>query len=369
MGAALFEVIDAVCSSRARLNRSRFEVPQRVIGPCDDLPVQGHDNALSFDRPLVIGNRGMGKSFWAAVLSHEGPRRRAAEFYPRARLEGLRVVLGSHEAAGKQIGDIAPSQKEVAQIRQESASAEQIWQAVLLRALEGVGPVPHFSNLHDSIIAVRDNPLKYEDWLRQADAALKADGKRFLLLFDALDRLAREWSVIRDLSRELLRLALDLSGYQAIRAKIFMRSDQYGDPRLFDFQDASKIKIGAVWLEWKRADLYGLLFTLVWNNLGARDEFKGILAGVMGRKTFGEELPELLREDEQLQAKVFSAFAGPFMGTDRRRGRTYSWLHQHLADAFEQTSPRSFLLAVSRAASSRQMPNRTAIDYNGIKEG
>lgn len=67
-------------------------------------PVRGHDSALTFDRPLVVGNRGMGKSFWAAVLSHQEGRKRASELYPRARLDGLQVALGFHEAAGKRSG-------------------------------------------------------------------------------------------------------------------------------------------------------------------------------------------------------------------------------------------------------------------------
>jgi hypothetical protein len=88
-----------------------------------------------------------------------------------------------------------------------------------------------------------------------------------------------------------------------------------------------------------------------------------------GRRSLGQELPDELRDDEAVQSTVFSAIAGPFMGSDRRRGRTYTWLHQHLSDAFEQTSPRSFLLAVSRAATTRQVSQKTAIDYNGIKDG
>jgi hypothetical protein len=332
-------------------------------------PVRGHDSALTFDRPLVVGNRGMGKSFWAAVLSHQEGRKRASELYPRARLDGLQVALGFHEAAGKRSGDLAPSQREVAELLRQKKTAETIWHGVLLRALAGTGPVPQFDNLQASIAVIEHEPLKYEQWLREADNALQGGNKRFLLLFDALDRLSNDWHIIRNLTRELLRLSLDLTGYRAIRAKIFMRSDQYSDGSLFDFQDASKIKIGAVKLEWKRADLYGFLFTQILNNAAAACEFEAIILKAAKLKVFSDDLRQRLREDEILQADIFSQIAGQFMGTDRRRGRTYTWLHQHLADAFEQTSPRSFVLAVNRAATSGQAPAKTAIDYNGIKEG
>jgi hypothetical protein len=332
-------------------------------------PVRGHDNALTFDRPRVVGNRGMGKSFWAAVLSHPDGRKIASELYPRARLDGLQVALGFHEAAGKSAGDVAPSQREIGEMLRSGTTADVIWHGVLLRALAGIGPIPQLRDLTAAIAVVNGEPLKYEQWLREADATLQSRGQRYLLLFDALDRLSRDWPVIRSLSRELLRMALDLSGYRAIRAKIFMRSDQYSDLSLFDFQDASKIKIGAVKLEWKRADLYGFLFKQIWNDEQARTEFRGLIGKHRKSEATGEEMPGQLRDNEEFQADVFSEIAGQFMGTDRRRGRTYSWLHQHLADAFEQTSPRSFILAVSKAASTRQASTKTAIDYNGIKEG
>ena len=239
----------------------------------------------------------------------------------------------------------------------------------MLRALKGIGSTPVFSMLEDAIQYIDEHPLHYERVLRDADAFLVKDNTRFLLLFDALDRMSRDWAIIRSLSREMLRMTLDLSGYKAIRAKIFMRVDQFGDVQLFDFQDASKLKTSAVNLNWARADLYGLLFNQIWNDLGSRESFQGVLKSASGMNTFSDSLPEILRDDEEFQAKIFSAIAGRFMGTDPRRGRTYNWLYQHLADAFEQTSPRSFLVAVTRAANKMPAPNGLAIDYNGIKEG
>lgn len=332
-------------------------------------PVRGHDHALSYDRALIIGNRGMGKSFWAAVLSHDQTRQRAAKLYPRARLNQLQVRLGSHEAAGKAMGDVAPSRKEIALLLRNGIEPETIWQGVVLRALSGIAGVPAYDSLSNAVNSIQRDILGYEQLLRNADSALQARGERFLILFDALDRLATEWSVIRNLTRELLRLALDLNGYRAIRAKVFMRSDQFGDEKLFEFQDSSKLKTGAVRLEWQRADLYGLLYSRIWNNESARGEFGRVVSRAVKLQLDSDEIPEPLREDEIIQAKVFSSIAGEFMGTDRRRGRTYSWLHQHLSDSFEQTSPRSFLIAARRAADHHPPPRVTAIDYNGIKDG
>ena len=35
-----------------------------------------HEVALAFDRPLVVGGRGTGKSYWAAALCHAEARKR-----------------------------------------------------------------------------------------------------------------------------------------------------------------------------------------------------------------------------------------------------------------------------------------------------
>jgi hypothetical protein len=51
--------------------------------------------------------------------------------------------------------------------------------------------------------------------------------------------------------------------------------------------------------------------------------------------------------------------ASKYMGTDHRKGYTYKWLPNHLADGRRQVSPRSFLSALSRA---RQ---RTEEEFSG----
>jgi len=66
---------------------------------------------------------------------------------------------------------------------------------------------------------------------------------------------------------------------------------------------------------------------------------------------------------------VFYVIAGEYMGAGAKRGRTYSWLYDHLADAFGETSPRSFLTALERAANHRPSPVGTAIDHYGIRAG
>ncbi|MEW6282030.1 MAG: hypothetical protein AB1758_25725, partial [Candidatus Eremiobacterota bacterium] len=59
-------------------------------------------------------------------------------------------------------------------------------------------------------------------------------------------------------------------------------------------------------------------------------------------------------------------------GTDARRGVPYTWLPNHLGDALEQVSPRSFLQAVRGAAletEDRYPDSRHALHFEAIKAG
>jgi len=76
----------------------------------------------------------------------------------------------------------------------------------------------------------------------------------------------------------------------------------------------------------------------------------------------------MFRQDEDLQQRLFANLAGQYMGTNHRRGVTYSWLHTHLADAFGETSPRSFLIALRAAARKTRGDAGTPIDHHGLRE-
>ena len=66
---------------------------------------------------------------------------------------------------------------------------------------------------------------------------------------------------------------------------------------------------------------------------------------------------------------AFEHVAGEFMGSNRRRGFTYTWIPKHLADASHHASPRSFVVAIGKAAESAGRNIATPIDYRGIHEG
>src|SRR5271165_5847873 len=56
--------------------------------PTDELFAPAtHENALDFNRPLLVGNRGAGKSVWSGVLADQSTRDAVAALYPHLGLD------------------------------------------------------------------------------------------------------------------------------------------------------------------------------------------------------------------------------------------------------------------------------------------
>lgn len=324
----------------------------------------GHKDALDFERPLVVGNRGTGKSVWSGALANTAIRKSIAKNNSFDAMASADVELGFHQSAAELLG-VAPSPRVLSALLQRNIDPEVIWTAVLLKAVAKYAKLRIKSDFDDLVDWVNTYPGKCETLLIKADQYYTRNNKRFLLVFDALDRLGKSWEAIRPLTRGILALTLSMQGYTSMRAKVFMRTDQFKDSAIFNFPDASKIKAARIELNWYSSDLYGLFFQQLTNDVAAQKVFAKIYKAVTG-KAFR---PYSKLEDAAEQRSAFSLIAGEYMGTDHRRGRTYTWIIDHLADAFHETTPRSFLVTLQRAASSRQLPLNTVIDHHGIREG
>jgi hypothetical protein len=208
---------------------------------------EGHRGVLDIRRQLVVGNRGMGKSFWTHALRNGDLRDRLARVYNLPALATTEVAIGFN--GSEKLTELAPTTDEVAGALESGYDPELIWRAVVFRAAYSIaaGPAP------DLNVALRDlgaSPQLYGKVLTAADEALIAQKKSLLVVFDALDRLGQDWGTIRALTKGLLIRAVGLQSFRAIRAKIFMRVDQFADTELFRFPDSSKITNDRVDLTW-----------------------------------------------------------------------------------------------------------------------
>ena len=331
----------------------------------------GHARALHPDSMLVVGTRGAGKSFWWSALQSDEHRRFVADLMPKSGISpGTRVSLGfgerpsPHDYPGKDV--LAHLLK--------TFDARQVWRTVVIHKLVDPMIFENLKSWADRVKWVVNNPEEVDGLLYDADRELDRQQSFQLILFDALDRTADDWKTMFKLVRGLLQVLLEFRAYARIRPKAFVRPDHIEDAAVADFPDSSKVLTQRVDLRWPRNELYGLLWQYLANEVergalfreGCREGF-----GISWKETQGVwTAPENLRNDEELQRRVFHAITGPWMGGDRRRGFPYTWLPNHLGDAYRQVSPRSFLAALRHAAQDQPREGYPyALFYESIKRG
>lgn len=324
-------------------------------------------NVLDVTRSLVIGNRGVGKTFWSHALSSVEGRKVAADAYDLPQLRNVDAVFGFRGTVSDQL---APSPQVIEAALKSANDPLVIWQSILLRALgpHSVEGIP--SDLVELAKWFSANPEAGDRRIRAADEDRRQSRRPLVVLFDALDTLANDWAQIRSRTEGLLRLAVLAKGLRATHIKIFMRPDQFADAQLFRFPDASKLRAERVELQWGFSDLYSLMVFHLLRMPTSRDALERIarvepnlLPGI------SSEFALASFQTEQVQRPLFVRIAGQWMGSDKRRGSTFSWLIQHLADARGETTPRGFLTALRAAAQHEPAPQETAIDYRGIRFG
>ena len=186
------------------------------------------------------------------------------------------------------------------------------------------------------------------------DAHLSLRNLACVFTFDALDRAANDWATLEVVVGGLLSLALDISRrHRALRLKVFLRPDlELGGAQRFP--DASKLRGYREELQWSKPDLYRLVFKRMMSHPEGGTEAHGYLAAQVGEQAFSD-IPLLgvtptAELDDEAQTRIMTSLVGKYMGSNPRKGHTYTWIPNHLADAMGRVSPRSFLVAFAEAA-------------------
>nr|MBA3891470.1 hypothetical protein [Gemmatimonadaceae bacterium] len=311
-----------------------------------------HAKALRLEAGLVVGARGVGKSFWSAALGSGEIRALLGRSVKE--LATVDAHLGHAEAPAL---DAYPSPDVFARLMPLPGDAYDVWRGVVARWLSGVGSELVPDDSWDATVRwVRNDPEAFGRLLEHANAAKSAVGRQGLIIFDALDRTSSEWQTMDAIVRELLRVLLLLKPFDRLHGKVFLREDQFVDRQVANFPDASKLLATRVELTWYPHDLHGLLWQYLCNARGDA----GVVLREVYRSVVGElpaELPDgawnlqdRVKREADVQRRLFTQLAGAWMGKGPRRGMTYTWSVSHLADARGQTTPRSFLAAIRAAA-------------------
>lgn len=360
---------------RADLIRSTPEDAQAAEN-AGDLPASGlyipasHLKALSPDKPLVVGMRGAGKSYWWLQLQKP---------------ELLPLIYGSKTTSSIQIEckpgfgknpnpNEYPDRKILISLISQYP-AEDIWRAVIGRhipLIDQLIPTEEQSSWAGRVRWTIQHVEQFQRGMYAFDQQLQQEKRQLIVLFDSLDDAADTWEDRKNLLRGLFRVLVDLRTYRAIRGKAFIRPDML-TPDISNFPDASKLLSERVDLSWPRADLYALLWQSLGNNSalfrnGCQQEH-----GQTWLQLDNVWYPPIeLRKDESLQRKVFHGLAGEWMGKDARRGFPYTYFPNHLGDAKAQVSPRSFLVSIHKAAEVTQDKYAFSpypLHYEAIKTG
>lgn len=331
-----------------------------------------HAKALRLECNLVIGARGVGKSFWTAALG--APALRAAVGKSVRELESTEVHIGFGVAPDI---DAFPDKEVFAQLIEKGFEPFEIWKGVVVRWLSKLEPVTiPVDSWEQTIHWVKSNPENLARTIQNTNNALSKKGQHALILFDALDRTSSDWGVMDRIVRDLLKIVLWLKSYPRLHAKVFLREDQ-SDRTITDFPDASKLMATKAELTWAPHDLHGLLWQTLCN-CPDRDgaHLRDLYTSVIGAPPRSENqlwlVADEVKRESIKQRELFIALAGPWMGKDRRRGVPYIWSVSHLADGRGRTSPRSFLAAIRQAAEDslenyRDFPQ--PLHYESIKRG
>lgn len=339
-----------------------------------------HGKALHPNASVVIGIRGVGKSFWCSALQEPQIRTLVSELAPHVGVaQNMRIAVGF---GARSEPDSYPGRDTLDTLLKTGISARLIWRTVIAFHVDSSdGALRGLKTWEERIRWVQSNPETVEHIFAQRDAEFDAEGTWFMILFDALERSAATRQQMNQLIRGLLEVALEFRPYRRLRVKCFLRTDQVDETRVADFPDASKVLSTSVELNWTREDLFGLLWQYLGNANGPDSEqFVEISSEKFGVEwdvaTVGSirinRVSPWNIADENAQRDLFHAIAGSWMGRDPRRGFPYTWIPSHLADASGKVSPRSFLAALREAAEdthSRYPGYEFALHYESIKRG
>lgn len=326
-----------------------------------------HAAALDPATPIVVGPRGAGKSFWSGVLGQKETRLAAAKAYPKLKLDRLFVEFGFTGLVGGLEGVAVDALDKNVPMSSGPEIARAFWWATILKAIDSSDKKK--SSWAD-LMKVGANFEERDALLAKYEKRLRSTENTLLVVYDALDVMATSWPRRRMLTEALLEVVWAMRAYRNIRVKLFIRPDQIDDDALH-FVELPKLRTGAVRLAWSREDLYGLLFS----RLSIELAFKKLLQ--KNKISPGTQSTILTRKwtpayDSSAQAIIMSALAGTYMAdgpNGYKKGKTYDWPVVHLADAFNEVTPRSFLGMMISAAKFGTPPDDRAITPDGIRHG
>ena len=137
----------------------------------------GHRGVLDLRRQLVVGNRGMGKSFWTHALLSQELRSRLAKVYGYGLLTRADVVVGFN--GSDKVSPTAPTIDEVTTFLKRGADPELIWRAVLIRIVSKYLPPGADKPLGNVLSVSKTTQPAIRSSFRRRTMSSRGRGRRF----------------------------------------------------------------------------------------------------------------------------------------------------------------------------------------------
>ena len=162
-----------------------------------------------------------------------------------------------------------------------------------------------------------------------ADKALTANGYTVWVLLDRLDvAFTENHDLEKNALRALFRVYRDFGGFNAIKLKVFLRTDIWNRIVEGGFREASHIT-KVVLLEWTSGAMLNLIIKRLLNNSALVEKIK-------------IDTPAVLKSVDNQRATFYRFFLEQVEQGSKRRN-TFDWIMSRCADATDRTAPREVI--------------------------
>jgi hypothetical protein len=336
-------------------------------------PVAEHSRAFDPDVVLVIGERGSGKSELFRAVVKEGLLPAIIRASPSSRLARMdpgRIHWLAGHPLERDFPDHGGLRRFLAEHTGDSEAAIELWFAYLARVLAARFPPDGLAQLEflklpggdvDRVVeAFRASRSASVLALDELDRRLEAENRWVFVSYDELDILgAYDWSAM---ARSIEGLVSFWANYRRrwsrIRAKIFLRTDLFRRHTQVLGADLIRLAANRAEVFWSDRNLYAMLVKRIAN---ASPELQEYCEASRIRFELDELLGLVPRLDKAEDARtLIERMAGPYMGANIKKGRTFTWLLGHVRDGNGHAMPRALVRLIEEAAVQEQWRPKAA---------
>lgn len=322
------------------------------------------EDIFNYNKFLVIGNKGTGKTYLYQSLKNNDVARKLQERANKTqyRYEFFHLI---DNKSGKYIdtNKFASENISNSELFYERFWILYIWNAIMLESEARLGYKPY-----TAVIPIKDDTrtktrfmdilnddqkfTKIEDDLYRLDSYLSGTNIQIIAIFDELDEIVKpyQWSQRITPLIQFWRK----NSYAKIFPKLFIRSDLF--KKLSNITNVKELINQSIFIEWTQEELFSYFFKLVFSN--SKEEFFKLmklyhdfpwkLVNKM-RRQLGEDNQAPL--DSSYLRPLVETFFGKYAGIDNnpRFGESYNWFFKNLKNADFTISLRPFLDLLAEA--------------------